>query len=562
MAVHKRLAPRVRGAERTLKHLQRAIRLRRLYFEGHPSVREAAEGAHAALERFHKQFGALEVELTPRGVFYGGARIVMESAQSSDMGMLLHAEGIEVLAFERGAGLDELLGFVEALATAPAPSESQAETCFEEDLLSALWRRDFRNIHYKVIDPLSPASLQASLGDEELGSVAARIQSLTRSLAGGGEALVEVSTESFLEELDALREAGELDDEVSWETKDHHAKRLEEVSPERAALLGRVSDHDALLERALATLTWSCRDGAGADVHGPCAPASSDLVRFFSGATGHVLLRGQLERASGIVSQSELVDDPERLVSEPVKDELGSERGVRRFMRSLERSLGNGAEAERVLDASRTYLGGLGGSPLDSLCAAYPSVTLKPVRELVQTYLREHVATAPESIANLTTHRDPLVIRAGAELLASGGRDSAAFTLLVEASRDTGHARAPIAQSLVDELTGEKERRELLETVAEGFDENMRRIALARLREIPSPSAFAPLEALVSQPSFLSRSREEQEDLLDTLVQIGGVRAVKLLERLRRQRTWIFRRKTTRRLARRADELLTCLRER
>ena len=562
MAVHKRLAPRVRGAERALKHLQRAVRLRRLYFEGHQSVHEAAEAAHAALLRFQRNFGALEVELTPRGVFFCGMRIVMESAQSSDMGMLLHAEGIEVLAFECGIGLDELIGFVEALATAPVPTESHSETSFEEDLLSALWRRDFRNIHYKVIDPLSPATLQSTLGDEQLGSVAARIQALTRSLIGGDEAVVEISTESFLDELDSLREAGELDDEVSWETKDRLAKRPEDVSPEHAALLEAIGEHDALLDRALATLTWSCREGAAADTRAACAPDSPDLVRFFSGATGHVLLRGQIERASGIVSQSELVDAADRSVSGEVREELGSEQGVRRFMHSLERSFSSGISAERVLEASRTYLGELGGSPLDSLCSVYPSVTQEPVRDLVRTYLQEHVETNADSIATLTTHRDPQVIKTGVELLASAGRGSAAFTLLVEASRDEGHARGPIALEVVDQLTGERERRELLEAAAKGFDENARRIALARLREIPAPSAFAPLERLILQPSFLNRSPEEQQDFLETLVLIGGVRSVKVLEQLKRQRTWFFRRTTTRRLARQAKELLVALRER
>src|SRR5207253_2394749 len=115
------------------------------------------------------------------------------------------------------------------------------EVTFELDLVTALWRRDFSYIEYKIHDELSPNAV-AHVADAALKAVVGRIAELSRGLATG-DAGTELDVKKFLEELDEKRAQGTL---VARAIEAHSLKSApDELEAQGLGILGRLDAESA-----------------------------------------------------------------------------------------------------------------------------------------------------------------------------------------------------------------------------------------------------------------------------------------------------------------------------
>ena len=89
----------------------------------------------------------------------------------------------------------------------------------------------------------------------------------------------------------------------------------------------------------------------------------------------------------------------------------------------------------------------------------------------------------------------------------------------------------------VDALSGEGERKKLLQAVETGAVRNERVEAARKLAGIGNLQTFERLVAVVQHRDFPNRDDEELDAVLGTVTKLGGVRAVRLLQELAERKT-------------------------
>jgi hypothetical protein len=313
----------------------------------------------------------------------------------------------------------------------------------------------------------------------------------------------------------------------------------------RKALLDQLRDPflGDVLGRAADIVAW-------ASTHEEDPPNAADVSRFLAGTVSNALWRGQLGRAADLLSAGTTMGSMDQ-----VSRRLSRKHTLDLFVRVLQDTSGG------QVDQGLRYLSFLTDRALPGICKVYGTlVGSDGVRAVLRTFLASRLEAAAPALGLLTLHADPRIVEEAIELLSAGAPDSAAGRLLAEIVQDREHpARAELARQALDQVTGEGERRERLDTVVRGSEREARIQAVARLREIGDAQTFEALRVLVQGREFLQRDEEEIEHVLATLSALGGLRAVSVLQELS-QRKGLLNRKNTVRVNRAALSALKAMR--
>jgi hypothetical protein len=555
-----KLSPQAKAAAVALAEVQKAIRFFRLYPHDHPFCGTSIDESVDRLNRYLERHGALEVEVTREGLSLEDQIVLRDSEQSTDLSALLFPEGVRTLTIEPAIPKEELFDFVQILSAA-YPEGQGEEISFAADLLTALWRRDFSHIEYKIYDQLSPGAVDSS-SDPALSPVVERIQALVGQLVGdeddeqltrgNGDGAGKLDVQRFLDELDQLGAKGELDDMALWATDPERAEKFL-ASPEgaaRQALLDELRDPFLTdnLSRAADLVAWAATQDQD-------APASEDVARFLAGSTLNALTKNDVERATALLGRVPTTAGSEEVVRF-VSARLGTDQSLALLATALEAER-SATPTAPIIDRGLRYLSLLDATAVSGVCQLYSTVGSPDVRKVFQRYLSSRVQEAPEEIAKITLAGDARVVAEAASVLASAGRDSRAWRLLEEAA-----GRSQAAREVLDDATGEKGRRELVRIVISDPSEQRRLEALGQLEEAGNVRSFDDLAALVQDAAFAQREEVEIGRVLDLLVKAGSLRAVRVLQELAGRKTILFGRREAQRLSALARERLDGLRNR
>lgn len=127
--------------------LHRAYRDLRFYPADHPTVRQAIECLHEAVQTFVTNWGLLTIEVAEDQLLYDDAEVYTHDATRDNLAFLLFRDGVRSIAFHPEVDLAELSALAECLSHADDLADA------EHDLVTAFWEQDFSHIDYKVADP-------------------------------------------------------------------------------------------------------------------------------------------------------------------------------------------------------------------------------------------------------------------------------------------------------------------------------------------------------------------------------------------------------------------------
>lgn len=548
-----RLTPAGKAAALAMAELQKAIRFFRLYPRDHPFCARSLEEAHTRLDAFFEKHGALEVEVQREGLAMDDQMVLAASEQSTDVSSLLNPEGVRELTIEPGVPHEELFDLAVILsAHYPEGTDPDAEAEFTDDLLTALWKRDFGHIEYRLYDQLSGQSLQAAQ-DTALGDVARRAEGLFSSLRREAPpADPDLDVEAHLVRLEGAAAADPAADpqrvDAFLETP---------LGAERRRLLEELHDPHMgdVLARASDIVVW-------ASLQQDQAPDPKHVARFLVGAALSALNRGELEQASELLERVAEVDEERGVLLPQVTARLGTVPSLQVLVKALD-ARRPAVEPDALVQTGLDYLDQLEDAAIAGACEVYPELTQDSVRRVFRRYLSARVERGTEAIARLTTHADARVVRDAVGMLAVAREGSEARRILQEvAHKEQDSARAGVAREVLQTVTGERARRALLE-VARGDPEKRRRmLAVKRIKEEASPSAFSELSEVVSAADFAQRDEDELHVFMDALTSLGGIRAVRVLQELAGRRSLLFGRKDVQRLRSVAEAWLRQMRQR
>ncbi|MGE5182410.1 MAG: HEAT repeat domain-containing protein [Acidobacteriota bacterium] len=124
----------------------------RMYADGHPT-RERFLGTLDDKMRAHLgRFGALDVEVTARGINFDGAPLYEVERAEQNLWYPLYRDGIRELTFGDELARDELIAFFRALVALAAMKPDDDSDDGEDDAVTFLWDLDLANISYAAID--------------------------------------------------------------------------------------------------------------------------------------------------------------------------------------------------------------------------------------------------------------------------------------------------------------------------------------------------------------------------------------------------------------------------
>lgn len=553
-----RLTPAGKAAALALTDLQKAIRFYRLYPRDHPFCTRSTEEARDRLDAYFEKHGPLEVEVQREGIVLDEVVVLAGTEQSTDLSNLLYPEGVRELSLEPGLPLEELVDFAVILAAHyPEGTAGEEEAArFTEDLLTALWKRDFGHIEYRVHDELSLSSLR-SVQDPNLGALARRIDDLFQGLKR--EELPEegLDVEAFLRELDQQQAAGALDDMANWASDPERVEQFLETDQgeERRNLLAEL--HDPFMGDTLARgsdiVVW-------ASLQSDQPPDRADVARFLVGSTLAALQKGELEQANEILDKVAATDEDRKVLLPAITARLGVGSSLAVLARALENRR-PAVDADRIVTTGLEFLSRLDDAAIQGACDVYPDLGQEDVRRAFRRYLSARVERGTDAITKLTTHADQKIVREAVGILALGAEGTAARRVLEEVVRSKEDSpRASVAREVLETVTGERQRRMLLDAARRDPDKRRRLLAVKRLKDEQQTLAFDDLCDIVLAPEFAGREDDEIHVFLDALTALGGLRAVRVLQDLAARKTRLFGRKDVARLKSLAEAWLRSLR--
>ena len=499
------ISERARIAGVAFSHLQRAVRFYRLYPHDHPFCRDSLADTLAALGEYHREHGALEVEVEFDGFFVDDHLILSRDDSSDSLAPTFYYEAIRELMLDVGMPEPELLRLIELLS---APYPEGDKDAFADDLTTALWREDLQYFGYQTHDPLDAGVVRESRQGGVLGALHARIRGLVDELGGSLEApnpeeakAEGLDCDEFLAGLADAEQQGEFDDRADWAT--YPDKALHYLETEKGRERKRLVDELGKLEpeddvnRAAEVVAWSV------NLTHPSVRVE-DAARFLSGSALHALGNGDLDQATRLVGVASRADGGRGEVGPLVATRLASAEGIEAFSKTLTKRA-DGLSPRKLTELGMSYLRDLDQTAIQGTVAAYGEVEDARVRKVLREYLSTNLEVSAETVAQLTGHRDPVIASEAVDLLGSQGKESSGFETLLRLSKQ----QVGLATNKVLEMTGEKERRQATRTVKSGASPQARMSALAALAEQPNERTFRELDGLVKGDELLGRDADE-----------------------------------------------------
>jgi hypothetical protein len=555
------LSPQGRAAEHALTALESAVMSARRHGAAHRTAQKAGDAAQAALDAYTAEFQALSVSVRAHGLVVADEVVLGREETPCELMRLLLPDGIGALSFDPPFPRQALDALV-ALFAEHWRGDAGLQPAGDGRLLTALWGLGLTQLSYRIYDPLAPNATRVFQRKAALGTGVLDHTPLLAPVAGRMGDLVETimlaeedrpSSERFFRRLQ--RVAPRSKDPRDWAGLPERARAYLESDPgrPRRKLLERLpSDEADDRNRALDVLEWSTRQTED-------APAPVVVGRFLAAVAARCLAEGDLDGAASTLSRARDLDQPQE-VRRVITLRLGSRGALELAARALRAQ--DGLEPEDLINLGLSYFRHLDDQAVEPTCRLYPSLANSDVRRVFRRFLTSRVETHAEQIATLAEAAEETIVTEAVGILALGKKGSRARELLEQAAQDELEPRRTLALEALDVVTGERKRREMGRLLGESGDRHERLSAIGSLKSDGSSRAFEELVEVVSKPDFAQRDEEEQHLAFDALTELGGLRAVRVLQEIANRKSGLFGRKQSEQLKRIAHAWLQRLKGR
>lgn len=129
-----------------INSLSKFINAKKLYTDNNPTLKKFAEGLDSSFKTFFQDENELLLTIEKYQIFWRDQIVYENDIKDESIAFLLFKDGIGEVTFQRSVTFDEINTFVEIIKD---EIHNYSPT---HDLTERIWRSDFENIHYQVID--------------------------------------------------------------------------------------------------------------------------------------------------------------------------------------------------------------------------------------------------------------------------------------------------------------------------------------------------------------------------------------------------------------------------
>lgn len=204
-------------------------------------------------EKFNLFFGSadeLPLDIEQYALLYKGHEVYRSEEKTDNIAMLLFADGIRQITFQKGITSGEITDFIDILRLAPKSDVSD-----DDDIVTLLWEKNIRNMGYTAVEDTIDDDLAVEEGlirdilDRETSEGPAADASSLVTPAGGTfpsdttiEALTDAELGALRDELSGMNEASLLSSAVDLFFELLLYEVSTEAFPEIVQSIGRIMD--------------------------------------------------------------------------------------------------------------------------------------------------------------------------------------------------------------------------------------------------------------------------------------------------------------------------------
>ncbi|NOZ86767.1 MAG: HEAT repeat domain-containing protein [Deltaproteobacteria bacterium] len=186
-------------AGEVFRSLERTLKIRRLYSPTNQAYKTAIDHLAERLGQYLQEFDILSVRVTAKGIKLGRDIPIYENDdKESSVSFQLYKDGIRRISFSLGLDREEMVRFIGVLEL-----DREGRTAFDDDLVTLLWKGNFENISYRVVDPVLDEEVEDELDDgTTVGGLAGRGGDAIKSLRGEVKEFVRKVSSSLIDRAD------------------------------------------------------------------------------------------------------------------------------------------------------------------------------------------------------------------------------------------------------------------------------------------------------------------------------------------------------------------------
>ncbi|HZX47592.1 MAG TPA: HEAT repeat domain-containing protein [Nitrospirota bacterium] len=135
----------IKMAADVLQSLSKAIKALQLYPENSPVRQRFITDLTGKFTNFLQEYGDLTLTVKPFDLLYQGEVVYSQQAKEDSIAFKFFCNGIRELAFSENLDEQELLDFIDVI-------QGNREQDEDDDIVTLMWKKEFKNIRYMVID--------------------------------------------------------------------------------------------------------------------------------------------------------------------------------------------------------------------------------------------------------------------------------------------------------------------------------------------------------------------------------------------------------------------------
>src|SRR4030066_1198611 len=135
----------IKMAADVLQSLSKAIKALQLYPDNSPVRQRFITDLTGKFTNFLQEYGDLTLTVKPSDLLYQGEVVYSQQAKEDSIAFKFFGNGIRELAFSENLDEQELLDFIDVI-------KGNREQDEDDDIVTLMWKKEFKNIRYMVID--------------------------------------------------------------------------------------------------------------------------------------------------------------------------------------------------------------------------------------------------------------------------------------------------------------------------------------------------------------------------------------------------------------------------
>ncbi len=464
-----------------------------VYPKDNPIYQKFAGELFDKFSAFFESNDTLALDIEPHSLLYKENKVFHSEERTDNIALLLFADGLRQISFNKGITLDEITDFIDILRFVP-----KSETTDEDDIVTLLWEKNIRNMGYTAVEDTVDDDLAVEEGLllEDMERETARASTIETSAEGA----IQIST------------AGSVLKPSSEEAIQSINNKLQSV--DENFLLS------AAVELFLDMLSYE-HDTESFHLY------VQNLGKIMDIRMQKKDMKGAMEILLGLEKISSAYNAPQQqeMIS-AIKARAGSPENLGILFREL-------PDADKI----RQYLSLLGRPLIPNMIQTLGELQDRRQRRLLCETLAELGREDVDIFADALSDKQWYLLRNLAMILGMTKQPGAVRHI----EKILKHSDVRVRREAVRALDGihTDETKNLFFSLLKDDDHTVRMTALKSLSRFRDPALFKAMKETVSVEKLKEKPFAEKRTILETLASLGGKDALPMLAELLKKRGFI-----------------------